>query len=140
MRTQLAEISAKYNELNSVKLEKAQIRMEETVISRDVKAKATMKVSGEYVAEIPPHRFTETRGHRQALWLPGETLPRYARHMCETLRMDVIIGNQAYYSFNPTGKTRRQAGRQKYKWWIGTGHDELDMAAITMEITQCARD
>lgn len=104
------------------------------MIARDVKSKATMRINGEYVAEIPPHRFTRTRTGKEILWLPGETLPRYAKHMRDTVKMDVAVGDVAYYEYRTDGYGKRNRGRKYYKWWIGEGHDELDLSTMTMGV------
>ena|SRR5271155_4949089 len=130
MRDVIADITREWDSIlhNQVRLEKGHIRMDEQSIQRDLKSKATMKIGDEWVTEFPPMRMAETLTGRPVCWVPNEVLPRFAKKLRDEMRMDVAVGNVAYYPY--LSDARRQPGRHKYDWPI----NELNLSTMTMEV------
>jgi hypothetical protein len=133
----IAQITVTWKMQFGWRVEKGLVRMDETTIARELGRKATMRVNGSYVTDSPPIRLVRApRSGKWVCWMPGETLPRCAKSYRERLNIDVAVGDVAYYSATRQGRSN---GRKRYTWWIGPGHDELDLTQITMEVSYAIR-
>jgi len=101
--------------------------MDENSIVRDLASKATMRIHGEWVTEFPPMRMAESLTGNPVCWVPSEVLPRFAKHLRDSMRMDVAVGDVAYYRFGGKG---RDKGRAKYEW----SYSDFDLSMMTMEV------
>jgi hypothetical protein len=119
--------------------------MDETKARRDYVNQATMRIDGEYSSEIPPQRIIVVKyrdSEKKVVWLPGETLPRYARRVCADMRIDVACGDVRYYrwSVNYGPKADRPKSFLRgtplvfLQWNVGPSAEGLDLATITMEV------
>jgi hypothetical protein len=119
------------------RVEKGIIRMDETKVRRELISAATMRFGDEYSDAIPPWKIVDTKrcdSNSKILWLPGETLPRYAKQMCTEYRIDVACGNVRYYRYCKGRGVGTDTPRQYLEWWVGVGRDPLDMSQILVEV------
>jgi hypothetical protein len=115
------------------RVEKGLIRMDERTAHRDLVNKATMKIGNEYVADVVPERYVRTLAGKLICLVPGETLPRYAKRLRDSMQIDVAVGDQAYYAYDESGRAGRQRGRKYLAWWYSDTHAPLDFTQITMK-------
>lgn len=133
----VVEVSAQWAILYDYRVEKGVIRLDETKARREYVSSVTMLFSGEYSTEIPPQKIIEVKrrdSHKKIVWLPGETLPRYARQVCADMRMDVACGDVRYYRWSAGYGAKSDKPRAYLHWNIGPSADDLVLADITMEV------
>jgi hypothetical protein len=131
------EVTAQWAILYSYRVEKGVIRMDETRARREHVGSATMLIAGEYSSEIPPQQIIKAKrkdSDKKIVWLPGETLPRYARRVCADMRIDVACGDVRYYRWSAGYGAKADRPLAYLRWWVGPSADDLDLSMITMEV------